>query len=502
MKNLFFICLLYLCFQLSAYAQEDGGLIILEEEEESERENFFSRYVSGEIIASYAGLAGDDERYNAGGRLRYNQSWDNGLSLAASVYAYTSRVQLAYEQEDRDTREQRDIDIETDNNEVELREAYIRYNNSFVDIYAGRRVLALGQFDAFSPVDFVLPVDLSDSQVEFTKLANKYPQTTLSVHLSPSPQLEFQFHYFPRLERDPVSRDLLELDEPYLDANDELMTARFENPDDEEQFIGRVVYNGNRLTAALTYYKGYGLYPSSRPRLILDTNGDPVLDRTRPEPSYPETEAYGFEIAVPVNNFVLKYEALLTEQYTEFSTSCLPSVSNSACMAYHSMLNENFNGRAYSTADVLLHAAGFDYSTDDWTLNIALFNLVNMSSGEVEEAIDRSEAISGNEDALPEGIFPGVNIARHYGVDKKHTTGFGGGLLGNIAGAVLYQSLKVNEDLRLGLSFEVLSYQSDIQSEDQAEDDANRAEGGGDRFDVDKTDIFSPAIRFSLLYSF
>lgn len=502
MKKIIWIKLLCLIACPVSFAQAEDDLIIVDESSES-HQNDFAKAFSGEVLGSYAGLIDQNNtRHNLGIKLRYAQSFDSGLSLVAEGYAYASGVKLQFEQEDITNQTTRDIEESVNNNNLELREAYVRFNNRFIDIYAGRRLLVLGQFNAFSPVDFVLPVDLSNSKVEFTKAGNRYPQTTLSLHVYPTPQLELQLHYFFKIERDPITRDLLEDDEPYVDQSGDLQTASFEYPDNEAQYIGRLVYNGQNLTTALTYYKGFELYPASRPRLVLDSNNNPITNARMPEPSYPKNDGYGFEIAIPRNKFVYKYEMLLLDQYTDFQPC---TTASPACDNYHAVLNDSFDGKAYASARVLFHAVGFDYSGDDWTMNIAIYQAVDISDSDVEEARDISEELSSNELAF-NGIFPSLNIARHWGRDKQHTTGLAGGLLGSIAGATAYHGWEVRENLTLSLSFEVFLYQSDLQTEDQIEDRANREQpnnpDGNRNFDVQQSSEIAPALRFGFRYSF
>jgi len=505
MKNLLLAVILWLPITL---VHGQGGPIILEEgESESESESegsgssFFDRHFSGKLVGSYAGLLSETSRYHFGAQLRYAQSWDSGFSLVGDILGYTSYVSLEFEEENLTTGETRIFDDETDVTRLEVREAYVRFNNRFVDAYVGRRLLALGQFNAFSPVDFLLPVDLSTTKVEFSKVANKYPQTTFSLYFYPLPQLELSAHYFPFIERDPITRKILEGDDEYIDANGVEQDVPFRNPGDESQYIARILYNGENFVFGLTYYDGFEIESASRPRLLLDGSGNVMISpRNRrglpaiPEPSYPEVTGYGLEIAVPYNNFSFKYEALFLDSYTNFGP-CISTLSDQQCADYYNMLNTNFNGRAYTNSGIILHALGFDYTGDDWTVNLAIYNAIDLASGKVRRAWE----LGSGDDGFS-GLFPGFNIARHYGRDKSHTSGFGMGFLTNSLGLVGYHGWEVNEDLLLGFSLELLEYRSDNQAEERYEDEEEQ--NPNSEFQTTRTNSLAPSLRFSVIYSF
>lgn len=503
-------CLLCLSLTGHALAQSSPALddpIIIEDDGEAPngagkegraRPYNLSENFAGELVGSYSGLLSETSRYNAGLKLTYRNEWERqGLSLTLTGHAYASGVSLELDREDNTAGTKTSITREIDTSQFELREGYVRFNQGFLDIYVGRRVMALGQFDAFSPVDFVLPIDLSDSSIDFTKLENKYPQTTASLYLNLGQKLELQAHYFPQIERDPVTVDLLEASVRYLDQDNMAQVADFNSPDDESQYIGRIVYTGENYIAGLTYYKGYALYSENQPGFITDDDGDPIIGRRKPDPSYPSLTGYGFELAVPYERFTFKYEVLLTEQYESFS-HCPPEAEQ--CQEYHNLLNSTFSGRAWASGDILIHALGFDYNSDRWTLNVAIFQLIELYDDDIENALARGEEVSGDSRESSEGVFPGINVARHYGRNQDHTTGLGLGLFGNIAGAILYQGYQASDNLQLGISLEVLTYQSDNQSEDLIEEEENNT--SGNFITVDQTDTLIPSIRFSLLYSF
>lgn len=461
----------------------------------------FRKNFSGELLASYSGLLGKTERTNASLKLRFVNEWDQGLSVVVEGRAYSSNLKLEFERVNlsppmSNTPQTTTVfnrDVKT--SQIELREGYIRFNRDFVDIYLGRRTLAMGQFDAISPVDFVLPIDLSENTVSFSKLEYKYPQTTASIYLYPTPKLELQLHYFPFIERDPVTRALLEVGQNYTNAAGDLQVANFQKPRNESQYIGRLVYTGEKLTLGLTYYRGFDLYPASLPRIILDSNDVPVKNRNRPMPSYPKRTGYGFEMAIPRNRYTLKYEAFISQEYNQLDEFCAPNLP--ACTDYYDTLNTLLGGRAYTQPNALLHAVGIDYIGEFWTVNLAIFNYISLKDDKAQQALQHL----GLQRNTNDGVFPAINVVRRYGRNLSHATGLGGGILGSALGVTLYHGWEATENFKLAMAVEVLQYQGDVQVEEQIRNSENM-NSQNILIDVTRVQAFAPALRFGILYTF
>lgn len=480
--------------------QEDDSILIetsdTDTDKQAKQSSSASRIsFSGEASGSYSGLISSNERYLGSLKLRYFQEFNQNLSVVVEGRAYTSGVKLDFFSRDLNNPEgDSTITRKITANKVELDEAYIRINSGFFDFYLGRRKLVLGQFDAFSPVDFVLPVDLSNSEVKFTKLESKYPQTTASLYLNLNSKLELQFHYFPFLERDPITRRLLETPESYYNGT-EVVSAPFRRPKNTNQYLGRIVYTGERIIAGLTYYKGFALYTELMASLMPSENRPTLFV---PEPSYPSFTGYGFEVSIPHKRFLFKYEALLGQRVNNFNMCSMPE--DSTCSEYISFLTDNFNGKAYVNSDALLHGLGFDYLSENWTVNFALFNIIELRSNAEKRAQALSDEVSGGSTGGLGIVAPTANLSRHWGRNKVHTTGFAGGFFGNTFGATVYHSFKASDNLTLFFGAEIFAYRSDEQFEEQVDRDENASPDNA--VDVTQTSLTTPGLRFGASYKF
>jgi hypothetical protein len=463
--------------------------------------NYFTEHFSGGIGLSYSGFIGKNKRINNFFKVRFQDEWEEtGLSVAITGRWLYSQADLFFEKEvtthnsdgssDKETTE---ITRQFKAEEGQLREGYVRWSQPFFDIYAGRRTLAIGQFDAFSPVDFILPVDLTNGNISFSKLESKFPQTTLSGILYPSNKTELQFHFFPKLERDPSFSTLLEKPTTFFvtEANSSSTVEKskaFKFPEDESQYLLRFLYTGN-IIWGLTYYKGFHFFPET---LTLLQGNDFIREN-----SYRPGEAYGFEIAVPFERYNVKYEIL---SYKEFYGGQECYENSTTCNAWKSYIRNKLNNNAYFEFDAYLHALGYDFRSEDWTVNLAIMHFIQSKTDEQKEAEKLNDALFSKISKENINAIPFAHFARHYGETKNQTTGFGLGFFGAAVGITLYHGYKYKESLTLGVSAEYLTYRNETQNADQIEQEEE--EGKSDEQSTDITSLSAESIRLTLIYDF
>lgn len=460
-------------------------------------ESYLEKHFSGVLASSYAGITSKTVRFNNYAGLRFQDDWEAaGLSFAMEGRGVYSGSTLVFEQKDRTTQEKSEIKREVEDSQLQLREAYIRWSQPYFDFYAGRRTLAIGQFLAFSPVDSFLPVDYSSSIISFSKLASKFPQTVVSATLYPFDKWELQLHYIPFIERDATIRQLFEQPVTYFtftrsatNRSSTEHTRDFQKPDDQGQTIARLVYTGD-ISFGLTYFNGYGHFPEEVWFLV----GDDFHSKRE----YLRVQAYGLELAVPYELFAFKYEAVLMDGRLYQGAECRDFTANSACDLWRQYVKTTLDNKAYLQTKWLLQMIGFDYKSDDWTMNISLANFQDMPTEEQKKAIELSDAVFGEEEIESFGnIFPFVHVARHYGTRRQHTNGFGLGIFGSASGASLYYGYEYSPKLTFGTSVDYLFYNSEAQEKDKLEAELDAE---GESKSISSTQ--SVNIRLSLIYNF
>ena len=472
----------------AAHAQDD---FIIEESEQSSG-SWFEQHASGGLLASYAGGIGDNTRSHGAFKVRINDDIrsGSGLSYALESWLRASRVELAFEnylvdEEGHFTSEKEQYTKTASDSNLELRDAYLRYSRGIFDVYIGRRAFAIGQFDAFSPVDFLLPIDFSRGTVSFSKLDNHYLQTAASLSLFPTNNLEMAVHYFPRIERDPISKKLFEED----------IGAEFNTPDDESQYMARLLYTGARAILGLTYYKGFEIFPADFPTLSGDADAENT-DNATIAPSYLKIDGLGFELSIPRGRYSWKYEVLLSQTAFDLGDCMINNDvagENTPCQDYREHLAANFDNKAYLAVDAMFHGIGFDYNGEKWTVNLSIYAYTIEPDDRQQAALDLSERTGYSSDRhTSDAAFPAIHVAREY-ANARHTTGFGAGFFGAAAGMTVYHLYQYSDAFDLGFSLDLLSFQGDNQIEDQEEDESPGA---------DRISDFDPSLRFTLNYSF
>ena len=100
--------------------------------------------------------------------------------------------------------------------DVELPYQSLAFRQAYVDIYpikgvtiaAGKQTIVWGQLDIFSPVDFLLPIDINPMGFSLVKADNRMPQTTVKVSYYPLSNVEFSGYLFPTYEESPLFKNI------------------------------------------------------------------------------------------------------------------------------------------------------------------------------------------------------------------------------------------------------------------------------------------------------
>lgn len=483
-KNKFNLDLPSSYFLISAIEDEgdsEDDLVIIEEEisetvkksEAFDMRNYYDEHFSSLASASYAGFIGNARRTFYYLQTRYREeSKELGLSGVFEIRAYRSSNEIKFESETIRTdgvRITRDINLDISDSKLQVREAYLRLSRPKFDLYAGRRIVTFGQFDAFSPVDFLLPVDYSNSVLTFSKVDNKFPQTVFSATLYPIENWELEFHYFPKIERDFTVVKTFEKSSSGFTSNGDPKAIPFNKPSDESQKAVRLLYTGQKLTLGFTYYKGFQITPSSL-NILKNDHFEPT-GRT-----YRDLTGYGVEASYAYKSVNFKYEVVSFNYFSDLASCSTSPGIRSSCEEYRTYVKNNLRGRAYIEPRLEIHALGFDYNSDDWTLNaaiLAIFNRLSSADKEAENISDQAIDFSSN--MFSKIFLPTFNIAKKYGTDKKHTTGFGFAFMSSAVGASLYHIYNHSEDLFFTGAVEFLRYRNDEATEEQLEEENQNA---------------------------
>ena len=500
-------------------AEDLGGddLFIIEESEEGADAKtgnrgweYMTKHFGGELIGSYAGIGdADNGRSGLQGRLRYQEDWSWG-GAAVEAIAYYSSVELTLGRGENANQDTFTQTFET--SDLVLREAYLRADPfEWWRLTAGRQVVTIGQFDIFSPVDFVLPVDFTNTRLSYNKVEYRLPQDALRNNFYRG-NWRLETVWFPTLLTDDLTRLVQSAPQQYYDPTQNRdVTVEREFPADENQYLLRLMYEGNDLTYGFTFYDGYNLFvfggTSSflrEGRLNGEDDGD-LWQYREIRPNLQRRRAYGFELAKQINKFSVKFEIL-----AERSTQNLDLIANpveeldSVQRQYADFIRDENGWRLYVEGDQIIAALGFDYYDDKNFFNVYLISFENFLDSRGRRATNLAERAYPDETGAPFGnVFPAFNIGAFYGERNQHTVGFISGFLSFAIGGSLYYLNDYYESLQYGVSLEAFQYLSNFVNARRAanEDDESFARGD-DEENIRQQNAFSVGLRVGFEYNF
>ena len=556
--------LFYLLSPPYLYADEKNKFIIEDSPELIEDDSlfdYFEKTVSLQLAGSYAGfIEEDNERSNLNFKVRYADSWKN-LSFVLEGRAYDSEATYTFTRTYDDietcsyfTNEDGTPVLDDNGNripdrceeitesfsstfesaETELREGYLRYQTDLMDIYVGRRVLVLGQFNLFSPVDLFLPIDFSSTSLSFSKVENRLPQDMLSLSLySPTDtSIELQLHFLPEITRDALTTDAIEQGQEYFSpVLDELTVEPYQEPENESQYVARLLLTEDNFTIGLTYFKGFDFFTQSLAVLTTPPEASSAssalnIENLRagnfyglPHPTYPEKTGYGIEISVPQGNVQYRIEATYSNIYRDINFWGIPRVSTGSAtdgnvQRFIDLINDNTQDfdlepgeyPLYLETDQIIVAFGFDYQTSKWLVNFAVLVLQDLYTDEQQTLYELAHEIQGASSSSDLGklnILPIGHVARSFERPNgtSHTIGLAAGFVGLGQGISTYYRYRYSGNLSIGASLDYLQYLNDsaiTDSESQRFENMFREEN--DNSSVTEGDSIFPSIRLGFIY--
>lgn len=332
-------------------------------------DDYYDQHFNGQLNYSYSSGGSDNFRENANIRFGWVDNFDDSVvTIGIEAYSFSSRIDYVFENEylvytdiSRTTivSEIRTENITYEGNNSRFDSAYIKLTGDWAELFIGREKVIWGQFDIFSPVNLLHPLDFSDTSVKYSKIDFTLPQTHIRISFFPSEEVELSLYYFPDVEIDEIS---LSIDDQSFYDDYELATREltaFEvdgtglltatNSFDSlvptgsfssirvplqlkglEQYAFRLVYRGD-INFGFTYYDGYWGFNAQEYSFIreaipvvegfnhlsIDASRNTPLYQTQIERvGYNKVQAIGLELAVPTTDFdtfKIEYTHFLTD---------------------------------------------------------------------------------------------------------------------------------------------------------------------------------------------
>ena len=341
----------------------------------------------------------------------------------------------------------------------DLNEAFIQWEpTSFLTLQAGRQPIVMGQFEAFSPLMFLLPMKSTGTKTRTAKADLSYAQDGFNVSLFPLPNVEISYVAVAGMRLDPSTEKRLE--EFALSDGDELRILGGEDPSEQIEDIGdhdlsvaRIMYFGDRLTFGATAIEGVdsNMDMVRDARIVRDGLTEYALDDDKGA-RFPEMSATAIELSYRLGSkwtFVMEY----TEQETEIEYSVLPSRFGDA--DFHDDFQDVidiFDGKPVYDANITMGSVGFVFKGDRWLANLQLAQRTEEGATAEEERLSDAlswDAIYNFEDTA-EDTLPILNVARLLGEEKQGYAGAGFGVFAQSFGFGLTAGWRYFEKLEVG----------------------------------------------------
>jgi hypothetical protein len=349
-----------------------------------------------------------------------------------------------------------------------FRQAYLEYTPfGGLTLSAGNQVVVWGQLSVFSPVDFLLPLDINPSGFSLVKADNRMSQLTVKASVYPLSNVELTGYFFPLFQENVFSR-AIDYSNQYnmIDDKKYFYTEYPLKGAAAQSYALRGTYYGSSVTMAFTYYSGHhNIIQRTRKKYVTSIDNIPYFSTEYG--NYPR-KGYGAEVSVPIGNLSLTVEAALSEDFYPLTFSRLPNryymdwgnpdgiddetaEFNREIIDY---INTHNNGYADMPMYQLVYAIGIDADFDTWFYNAYVVGLSFMRNPQMKAFWDLYER-KRPVDFINIPVLPTVNIGRYLGNQKKGAYGVALGWFTGSMGLFGYVFNHITESLRWGASIDI-----------------------------------------------
>ncbi len=445
-----------------------------------EGSNYLEKVFSGNIGFSFFDSE-TSSRESYFGALRYEDIFFDFIKAKIEYQASQTKVtQTLTLGQFGEVGAQETIEIERKYNTSGFKEAYVDVSlGRYASVSVGKQVIVWGQFDILSPIDAVLPFVESSGIMSMSKAQNRLPMNVGILKLYPTDKLHIEAYYFPQITRDPMVQDIIDDGVIYYDNNSSnfnntnfefiLSHADVEQPEDEAHHAFRVIYYGDSFTLGVTKFDGYEKYFSFNENI----SNAGTYNLTGVAPKVEKLNMTGVELSIPVNRWTWKidYEAhTFNESLRGYGAYLEYNSMDAEQLEFNNwVLNQN-EGKLYIPIEVQISAIGFEYNSDQWSTSFGLLSFSrefkdSEQKRRYNQSIDIHARLYGDDGEEVTSI-PMFNTTRYLDEDKEQAWGVAMGMFGGASGLTIYYKDVVAESLTYGISYDYLTYSTDILTEE------------------------------------
>lgn len=404
--------------------------------------NYWDEHFYGSVSGMFS-FGMNHSRRAAEVKLGYNERWNQFKVVLEGAFRQNT-IYTKYETISNST------DQVIESGDVELPYQSLAFRQAYVDVYpikgvtisAGKQTIVWGQLDIFSPVDFLLPLDINPMGFSLVKADNRMPQTTVKVSYYPLSNVEFSGYFFPTYEESALFKNI-DMGDNYTEYDGVKYYTQKILPSGDQQSssAARATWYASFMTAAVTYYNGYNnVFPVFREK-YLGFNND---HQFQSEYGYYPKKGYGAEFSIPLGKMSIKCEVAVSDDFVTISHADNQQVID-ALVSY----NNGYNSIPVYQA---FYAVGIDADFDHWFYNLYLMSIIYFKNPAMNDFWGVYESLNGAYEFSSIPVFPTLNVGRYLSEEKKGAYGIALGYFTGGLGMFLYLSNQFNESLAWGLS--------------------------------------------------
>ena len=377
-------------------------------------------------------------------------------------YSYR-QIELDLEFKDRDDKDRADpkdrksmdftADFESDT--FELREAYGEFELPFdIIIAVGRQRPTWGQFDIFSVVNGILPIEIQSSDFGVSNSNLRMPQDMVQITWFPLERLELSAYMFYQTTFDPLLRKAFVESRSFMrvgsgtiegatcdDKNECKLNKNDLEGEEDITYAARALWRGDSFTVGLTFSQGrHDLFSfNRRPMVEASGSGYNVI----PTLELPDVLSIGGELSIVLGAWTLKSELVYLDTQADIIYGSDENASSPAAQAFFKFIVDENDNKGYVDVGNIRGQVGFSADYGAWDFGLSLLFFQSILDDKAKEARDLYDAYHDGDsnpldsDVIGIPVLPTAYLFYGFGEDEKHKIGLFGGFLGAVAGGAL-----------------------------------------------------------------
>lgn len=333
----------------------------------------------------------------------------------------------------------------------------------------GQDIVTWGQFEPFSPINTVFPINLTPYSFDLTKQSTTLPQLHVNLSIYPTKRIRWDNYYFPRLQMHDILQNgkidnnydqyAVPVSDGFGGVTSSLSPIVVQKPRDESSWGSRVMYYGDDVIFGFSYYNGWNVNQLSYFNTLETATVEGLdVDYVKKKIGFAKQIAYAVEMNYKYGKkweFISEVMLQANKERLKYYSGVYQNLD--AYNSYTNWIRNDNGGNIYISKKQLVSGIGFRYKGDRLHSDFALFNLTEIYDKNAKTGLRLQKATYTKKNhELP--VYPVFDIGYYIDSSKYKEVGFSAGVLGYGYGAGVYYSHKLTDNLKYKLSARGIKY--------------------------------------------